>query len=176
MPYLDDYASKLADAYDYHVLTDIATRCATNPLPSCMKLNTTTLTYVDNTDGGKKYKVMGVTLKNKINENPATYDDVNPIELGVLRDSLSTVLANNTDLNGKIADINNNMMPSVRATYNVQQYDEMKQTRDELDNKMRELYNEEETDHQLFFDSSTYLNLGLTVAATSAVYFLVTNL
>lgn len=174
MPFLDEYATTLANAYDYQVLTDIALACHKS---DCMNLDTTTLSYVDKTQTpNKNYQVIGETLKNKLKATSSTFHgDLSYNQIYELRKSLSTVEDHNNDLSLNIYNLSQNMQP-IAATYNVNEYNIMRKTRNELDNKMRELYNEEETDHQIFFDSSTYLNLGLTVAATSAVYFLVTNL
>lgn len=59
---------------------------------------------------------------------------------------------------------------------NVKQYRDMKRKRKELDNKMRELYENEYTDNQLMYDNSVYVNLAWTVLATSVLYYLFVKL
>ena len=58
----------------------------------------------------------------------------------------------------------------------VKQYRVMKRKRKELDNKMRELYENEYTDNQLMYDNSVYVNLAWTVLATSVLYYLFVKL
>ena len=58
----------------------------------------------------------------------------------------------------------------------VNQYRVMKRKRKELDNKMRELYENEYTDNQLMYDNSVYVNLAWTVLATSVLYYLFVKL
>lgn len=58
----------------------------------------------------------------------------------------------------------------------VKQYRQMKRKRKELDNKMRELYENEYTDNQMMYDNSVYVNLAWTVLATSVLYYLFVKL
>lgn len=59
---------------------------------------------------------------------------------------------------------------------NMAAYKKMKEKRDGLDIKMRELYNDETTDNMTMQNSSIYMNVTLTVLATSLVYLLFAKL
>jgi len=75
----------------------------------------------------------------------------------------------------------NNISPSDSSfnTYhskNITTYKDMKKKRDELDIKMRELYNDETSDNMTMKNSSVYMNATLTVLATSLIYLLFAKL
>ena len=59
---------------------------------------------------------------------------------------------------------------------NINKYKTMKNKRKELDWKMRELYDESNSDVNLLFDNSVYVNLAWTVLATSVLYYLFVKL
>ena len=59
---------------------------------------------------------------------------------------------------------------------NVIKYKTMKKKRKELDLKMRELYDQSNSDVNLLFDNSVYVNLAWTVLATSVLYYLFVKL
>ena len=59
---------------------------------------------------------------------------------------------------------------------NINLYTTMKSKRNNLDTKMRELYEDENTDNQLMFESSVYANLSFTVLATCLLYLLFVKL
>lgn len=169
---LNEYATKLADAYDNHVMLQAINKCI-NTETNCITLNKDAGSFTDKTN--VTYKVKGPILKNIVQNHtgPTT------LSFGQAQ-QITTALQNhtanhNTSFGQSIEHIGSNM-EGVAETYSIADYNEMKRLRNELDFKMRDVYNDEETDKQIMFDSSTYLNLGLTVAATSVVYFLVTNL
>lgn len=59
---------------------------------------------------------------------------------------------------------------------NITKYNTMKNKRKELDWKMRELYDQSNSDVNLLFDNSVYVNLAWTVLATSVLYYLFVKL
>lgn len=59
---------------------------------------------------------------------------------------------------------------------NMNVYKDMKTKRDDLDIKMRELYNDEVSDNMTMQNSSIYMNVTLTVLATSVLYLLFAKL
>jgi hypothetical protein len=59
---------------------------------------------------------------------------------------------------------------------NMNVYKDMKTERDGLDIKMRELYNDEVSDNMTMQNSSIYMNVTLTVLATSVLYLLFAKL
>lgn len=59
---------------------------------------------------------------------------------------------------------------------NIGKYKSMKNKRKELDRKMRELYDESNSDVNLLLDNSVYVNLAWTVLATSVLYYLFVKL
>lgn len=59
---------------------------------------------------------------------------------------------------------------------NINKYKAMKNKRKELDLKMRELYDQSNSDVNLLFDNSVYVNLAWTVLATSVLYYLFVKL
>lgn len=59
---------------------------------------------------------------------------------------------------------------------NIGKYNAMKNKRKELDWKMRELYDQSNSDVNLLFDNSVYVNLAWTVLATSVLYYLFVKL
>ena len=59
---------------------------------------------------------------------------------------------------------------------NITKYKTMKNKRKELDWKMRELYDQSNSDVNLLFDNSVYVNLAWTVLATSVLYYLFVKL
>ena len=59
---------------------------------------------------------------------------------------------------------------------NITKYKTMKNKRKELDWKMREIYDQSNSDVNLLFDNSVYVNLAWTVLATSVLYYLFVKL
>ena len=59
---------------------------------------------------------------------------------------------------------------------NITKYKNMKNKRKDLDWKMRELYDQSNSDVNLLFDNSVYVNLAWTVLATSVLYYLFVKL
>ena len=59
---------------------------------------------------------------------------------------------------------------------NIGKYKAMKNKRKELDRKMRELYDQSDSDVNLLLDNSVYVNLAWTVLATSVLYYLFVKL
>lgn len=59
---------------------------------------------------------------------------------------------------------------------NITKYKNMKSKRKDLDLKMRELYDQSNSDVNLLFDNSVYVNLAWTVLATSVLYYLFVKL
>lgn len=76
----------------------------------------------------------------------------------------------------------NNMNNDVDSSFNkhhpttLTEYKDLKKKRDGLDIKMRELYNDETTDNMTMQNSSIYMNVTLTVLATSLIYLLFAKL
>lgn len=59
---------------------------------------------------------------------------------------------------------------------NIGKYKAMKNKRKELDRKMREIYDQSDSDVNLLLDNSVYVNLAWTVLATSVLYYLFVKL
>ena len=70
-----------------------------------------------------------------------------------------------SDLSGGIHAISNE--PSYMSDYN-----DVKDLHNELDNKMREIYNPDMEDVHIMHSSTVYMSLAWTVLATSVLYFL----
>lgn len=61
-------------------------------------------------------------------------------------------------------------------TNKMNEYMNMKKKRKDLDRKMREIYDEKNSDTYMMFDNSVYTNLAWTVLATSVLYYLFVKL
>lgn len=61
-------------------------------------------------------------------------------------------------------------------TTEMDKYIAMKNKRKDLDRKMREIYDEKNSDTYVMFDNSVYTNLAWTVLATSVLYYLFVKL
>ena len=61
-------------------------------------------------------------------------------------------------------------------TTEMDKYITMKNKRKDLDRKMREIYDEKNSDTYVMFDNSVYTNLAWTVLATSVLYYLFVKL
>lgn len=61
-------------------------------------------------------------------------------------------------------------------TNNINLYTQMKSSRNDLDNKMRSLYEDGYTDNQIFNENAVLINLSWTIAATCVLYFLFVKL
>ena len=76
----------------------------------------------------------------------------------------------------------NNINSATDSSFNMHhpttltEYKDLKKKRDGLDIKMRELYNDETTDNMTMQNSSIYMNVTLTVLATSLIYLLFAKL
>lgn len=75
-----------------------------------------------------------------------------------------------TDLSGGVEDIldNKHVLPA--------QYKQVKELRNDLDNKMRDILNQGETDVTRMHDSDVYMTFGWTLLATSVLYYLFSKL
>lgn len=75
-----------------------------------------------------------------------------------------------TDLSGGVQDIlaNKHVLPA--------QYKQVKELRNDLDNKMRDILNQGETDVTRMHDSDVYMTFGWTLLATSVLYYLFSKL
>lgn len=80
---------------------------------------------------------------------------------------LSTVQTSLTNPENKFNNLNKD---------NINLYSTMKSKRGSLDTKMRELYEDENTDTQSMFENSIYANLSITVLATCLLYLLFVKL
>jgi hypothetical protein len=76
------------------------------------------------------------------------------------------------DLSGGIDMIKVNGSKSVDFARLLTTHDSIKETRDDLDRKMRDLYDNEYTDNRFLHDQSVYATLAWTVLATSILYYI----
>jgi hypothetical protein len=76
------------------------------------------------------------------------------------------------DLSGGIDMIKVNGSKSVDFARLLTTHNSIKETRDDLDRKMRDLYDNEYTDNRFLHDQSVYATLAWTVLATSILYYI----
>ena len=76
------------------------------------------------------------------------------------------------DLSGGIDMIKVNGSKSGDFARLLTTHDSIKETRDDLDRKMRDLYDNEYTDNRFLHDQSVYATLAWTVLATSILYYI----
>lgn len=97
-------------------------------------------------------------LKTKIMTSPLDYTE-------------TEFVADLTDLN---LLVNGSYDPSFN--YIINQHENNKKKQNELDFKMRELYEEEKSDTKILYDNSVFLTMTYTVLATSLLYYLFVKL
>lgn len=93
-------------------------------------------------------------LRNEINEATLTYTNYSDFE---------------TDVNDLTTGINSSQNEHNALLNN---HSEVKKLRNELDQKMREIYEADDTDIQIMDNSSSYITLTWTVLAISLLYYL----
>jgi hypothetical protein len=81
---------------------------------------------------------------------------------------------NNTDLATDVADLSNGINNYTDTDYNklITDHEEIKKKRNELDQKMRDVYEADTTDMAIMDNSSSYITLTWTVLAISLLYYL----
>ena len=98
-----------------------------------------------------------------------------------LKDILISTVPGYSDINDYTADltdlkrlVNGSYDPSFN--YIINQHENNKKKQNELDFKMRELYEEEKSDTKILYDNSVFLTMTYTVLATSLLYYLFVKL
>jgi hypothetical protein len=81
---------------------------------------------------------------------------------------------NNTDLATDVADLSNGINNYTDTDYDklITDHEEIKRKRNELDQKMRDVYEADNTDMAIMDNSSSYITLTWTVLAISLLYYL----
>jgi hypothetical protein len=94
-------------------------------------------------------------IRQKINQTPLTY-------------------GSNTDLATDVADLSNGINNHTDTDYDrlITDHKEIKRKRNELDQKMRDVYEADNTDMAIMDNSSSYITLTWTVLAISLLYYL----
>ena len=94
-------------------------------------------------------------IRNAINETQLTY-------------------GSNTDLATDVADLSNGINNYTDTDYDklITDHVEIKRKRNELDQKMRDVYEADNTDMAIMDNSSSYITLTWTVLAISLLYYL----
>jgi hypothetical protein len=110
---------------------------------------------------------------NNDNYNGETYDEIYKMMQEVVyndSNNFSVFEKDFTDLSGGVQGIltNKHVLPA--------QYKEVKELRNDLDNKMRDILNQGETDVTRMHDSDVYMTFGWTLLATSVLYYLFSKL
>lgn len=110
---------------------------------------------------------------NNENYNGETYDEIYQMMQRVVYDAGGNIATFNqdfTDLSGGVQGIlaNKHVLPA--------QYKQVKELRNDLDNKMRDILNQGETDVTRMHDSDVYMTFGWTLLATSVLYYLFSKL
>jgi len=167
--------------YRSDVIPDVMKSCRTHKSDVAFSYDRVCLTYDDN----RNYRDIN---NNIISALPTTLDDGTTIEYGettTYRDLEKVYIAltdagtlnnYNIDLSEieKITDSDSSF--NTYHSDNINLYTNMKTKRNSLDTKMRELYEDENTDNQLMYENTAYANLSLTIFATCMLYFLFTKL
>lgn len=103
------------------------------------------------------------------------------ITYGDLKTELLSYISGYSDINDYTADltdlkrlVNGSYDPSFN--YIINQHENNKKKQNELDFKMRELYEEEKNDTKILYDNSVFLTMTYTVLATSLLYYLFVKL
>jgi hypothetical protein len=108
----------------------------------------------DTCDADSSNRTMNV-IRNAINQTSLTY-------------------GNNTELTTDVADLSAGINNYTDTDYNdlVTDHAEIKRKRNELDQKMRDVYEADNTDMAIMDNSSSYITLTWTVLAISLLYYL----
>lgn len=80
------------------------------------------------------------------------------------------------DFEQDIDDLNANMNATLNNTYLEDTHKDVKELRNKLDNKMREIYHPELQDAYVDHSAQIYMSLAWTVMAASVLYFLIHQL
>ena len=112
--------------------------------------------------------------------NGQTYDYIYTRMKGVVYDTGGTTATFNqdfTDLSGNPSTSTGGVQ-GILANKHVlpAQYKQVKELRNDLDNKMRDILNQGETDITRMHDSNVYMTFGWTLLATSVLYYLFSKL
>ena len=83
-----------------------------------------------------------------------------------------------TEFIADLTDLKNLVNDSYDPSFNyiINQHENNKKKQNELDFKMRELYEEEKSDTKILYDNSVFLTMTYTVLATSLLYYLFVKL
>ena len=103
-------------------------------------------------------------------------DDANKKSMNDLRDEINEARLTYTNYNDFNTDVND-LSTGINNSANehntlLNEHSEVKKLRNELDQKMREIYEADDTDIQIMDNSSSYITLTWTVLAISLLYYL----
>ena len=94
----------------------------------------------------------------------------------IVKDGYDTNLSTYTMFETDISDLSGALNRSSDFKNIQSKYESVKDLRNELDNKMREIYNPEEQDSYILHNQSVYMTLSWTILATSVLYYLFVKL
>lgn len=177
---IKSFNDKLQGATNIVHYIDAYTDCNTNygdvtPLDAsnCYTKNSGVL-YDSNGNAVDETKNYYTTISGEIETvgGPLTYDALkSKIMSSPLDYSETEFIADLTDLKSLV---NGSYDPSFNSIIN--QHENNKKKQNELDFKMRELYEEEKSDTKILYDNSVFLTMTYTVLATSLLYYLFVKL
>lgn len=118
--------------------------------------------------------------------NRSSYDAVNEKYTYTFGNVYAHLIGNSDEV-GNYEDFKQDLSDVYHAMYTNSHFDDhhttemnkyitMKNKRKDLDRKMREIYDEKNSDTYVMFDNSVYTNLAWTVLATSVLYYLFVKL
>lgn len=167
---------KLQDANNIVHYIDAYTDCATNygdVTPSVCYTKSSGVLYDSCGNQVDETKNYYTTISGDIgNGNNLTYDNLRTKIISTVPDYTGTeFVADLTDLKRLV---NGSYDPSFN--YIINQHENNKKKQNELDFKMRELYEEEKSDTKILYDNSVFLTMTYTVLATSLLYYLFVKL
>ena len=161
---------------------DAYTDCATNYGDNVIPLDAS-LCYT------KASGVLYDSCNNTVDETKNYYTTISgdivgadgSLTYGDLKSKLITNISGYSDINDYTADVNDlkklvNDSYDPSFNYIINQHENNKKKQNELDFKMRELYEEEKSDTKILYDNSVFLTMTYTVLATSLLYYLFVKL
>lgn len=169
------FNSKLKGATNIVHYIDAYTDCATNygdvtPLDA-------SLCYTKPLDG-----VLTDSCGNPVDETKNYYTTISGEEVTYddLRSKIMSLPLNysETEFVADLTDLKRLVNGSYDPSFNyiINQHENNKKKQNELDFKMRELYEEEKSDTKILYDNSVFLTMTYTVLATSLLYYLFVKL
>jgi hypothetical protein len=132
--------------------------------------------YVDYTGVGIENPVGILRNINGTGTGPDPGISYRDLYTSIVKDGYDTNLSTYTMFETDISDLSGALNRSSDFKNIQSKYESVKDLRNELDNKMREIYNPEDQDSYILHTQSVYMTLSWTILATSVLYYLFVKL